>query len=133
MDNPTPGRLGEPQSARLVPADVRDEISTIAEQQRETLALLRQLIEMLLPKVDPDKPKLEDLIAVLVGHPRCSPAPLPRAPRGSVGAGARARAWRRSVCMARVRSGSMMGTPAAHSTAQWSRAPSASTRGLGCR
>jgi hypothetical protein len=73
VDNPTPGRLGEPQSARLVPADVRDEISTIAEQQRETLALLRQLIEMLLPKVDPDKPKLEDLIAVLVGHPRCSP------------------------------------------------------------
>ena len=68
MDNPTPGRLGEPQSARLVPADVRDEISTIAEQQRETLALLRQLIEMLLPKVDPDKPKLEDLIAVLVGQ-----------------------------------------------------------------
>jgi hypothetical protein len=47
---------------------MRDEIAIIGEQQRETLALLRQLIEMLLPKGDPDKPKLEDLIAALVGQ-----------------------------------------------------------------
>ncbi len=50
------------------PSDMRDEIALIGEQQRETLALLRQLIEMLLPRGDPDKPKLEDLIAALVGQ-----------------------------------------------------------------
>ena len=68
MDSPIPGRSREPPSPRLAPSEIREEIATIGEQQRETLALLRQLIEMLLPKVDPDKPKLEDLIAVLVGQ-----------------------------------------------------------------
>jgi hypothetical protein len=45
-----------------------DEIAVIGEQQRETLALLRQLIELLLPKAGLDKPKLEDLMAALVGQ-----------------------------------------------------------------
>jgi hypothetical protein len=49
----------------------RDEdLAVIREQTRETLALLRQLIEMLLPKGDPDAPKLEDLIAALVAQQR---------------------------------------------------------------
>jgi len=47
---------------------MRDEITVISAQQRQILALLRQLIEMLLPKADPGKPKLEDLIAGLVGQ-----------------------------------------------------------------
>jgi hypothetical protein len=34
----------------------------------ETLALLRQLVEMLLLKGDPDKPKLEDLLAALIAQ-----------------------------------------------------------------
>ena len=45
-----------------------DLLSLIAEQQRDTLNLLRQLIELLLPKADPDSPKLEDLIAALVAQ-----------------------------------------------------------------
>jgi hypothetical protein len=47
-----------------------DDLAIIREQTRETLALLRQLIEMLLPKGDPDAPKLEDLIAALVAQQR---------------------------------------------------------------
>ncbi len=43
-----------------------DDLSVIREQTRETVALLRQLIEMLLPRGEPDAPKLEDLIAALV-------------------------------------------------------------------
>ncbi len=39
--------------------------------------------------------------------------------------------FRRSAAIARVRSGSKTGSPAAHSTAQWSRAPNASARGDG--
>ncbi len=50
------------------PSDMRDEITIISAQQRKTVALLRQLVEMLLPRGDPDKPKLEDLIAALVGQ-----------------------------------------------------------------
>ena len=49
-------------------ADFADDLDVIKEQTRATLALLRQLIEMLLPKGDPDKPKLEDLIAALVAQ-----------------------------------------------------------------
>ncbi len=47
-----------------------DDWAVIREQGRETLALLRQLIEMLLPKGDPNAPKLEDLIAALVVQQR---------------------------------------------------------------
>ena len=68
MDTPTSRHSRQPLSAPVEPSDMRDEIAVIAEQQRETLALLRQLIEMLLPKSVPDKPKLEDLIAALVGQ-----------------------------------------------------------------
>ena len=68
MENATSGRSDRPRSARLGAPDMANEIAVISEQQRETLALLRQLIEMLLPRADPDKPKLEDLIAVLVGQ-----------------------------------------------------------------
>jgi hypothetical protein len=49
-------------------ADFADDLDVIKEQTRATLALLRQLIGMLLPKDDPDKPKLEDLIAALVAQ-----------------------------------------------------------------
>ena len=63
MDNPIP-----PEPAPIATPEIRDEIAVIGEQQRETLVLLRQLIEMLLPKGDPDKPKLEDLVAALVGQ-----------------------------------------------------------------
>jgi len=68
MENATSGRSGTPPSSRRAASDMANEIAVISEQQRETLALLRQLIEMLLPRADPDKPKLEDLIAVLVGQ-----------------------------------------------------------------
>ncbi len=47
-----------------------DDIAVIREQTRETVALLRQLTEMLLPKGDPNAPKLEDLIAALVTQQR---------------------------------------------------------------
>jgi hypothetical protein len=50
-------------------SDWQAEIEVIGERTRETLALLRQLVEMLLPKGDdPDKPKLEDLIAAMVAQ-----------------------------------------------------------------
>lgn len=68
MANPLPGRSQEPQSPRRAASNISEEIATVSAQQRETLALVRQLIEMLLPKGDPDKPKLEDLIAALVGQ-----------------------------------------------------------------
>lgn len=68
MENATSGRSDKPSPSRRAASDVANEIAVISEQQRETLALLRQLIEMLLPRADPDKPKLEDLIAVLVGQ-----------------------------------------------------------------
>ena len=53
---------------KLNGADLAENLDVIKEQTRETLALLRLLIEMLLPKGDPDKPKLEDLIAALVAQ-----------------------------------------------------------------
>jgi hypothetical protein len=68
MGNATSDRSGSQQSSRRAASDMANEITIIGEQQRETLALLRQLIEMLLPRADQDKPKLEDLIAVLVGQ-----------------------------------------------------------------
>ena len=68
MDNSASGRSGSRLSSPRAASDMANEIAVIGEQQRETLALLRQLIEMLLPRADPDKPKLEDLIAVLVGQ-----------------------------------------------------------------
>ena len=43
-----------------------DDLGVIRQQTRDILALMRQLIELLLPKGDPDGPKLEDLIAALV-------------------------------------------------------------------
>lgn len=48
--------------------DRGDDLAVIREQTRETIALLRQLVEMLLPKGDPDKPKLEDLLSALVAQ-----------------------------------------------------------------
>jgi hypothetical protein len=66
MENTTSERSGG--SPRRAASDMAKEVAIIGEQQRETLTLLRQLIEMLLPRADPDKPKLDDLIAVLVGQ-----------------------------------------------------------------
>ena len=68
MENATSDRSASPRSSPRAAPDMANELAVIGEQQRETLALLRQLIEMLLPRADPDKPKLEDLIAVLVGQ-----------------------------------------------------------------
>lgn len=68
MDTPTSGHSRQPLSPPAARSTMTDRIAVIAEQQRETLALLRQLIEMLLPGADPGKPKLEDLIAALVGQ-----------------------------------------------------------------
>lgn len=65
---PTSNRSPQPQSVDPATPDMQDAIAIIGAQQRETLALLRQLIEMLLPRGDPDKPRLEDLIASLVGQ-----------------------------------------------------------------
>jgi hypothetical protein len=48
--------------------DFADDLEVIRERTRETLALLRQLIGMLLPKGDPDKPTLEELITALVAQ-----------------------------------------------------------------
>ena len=48
--------------------DRDDDLAVIREQTRDILALMRQLIELLLPKGDPDGPKLEDLIAALVAQ-----------------------------------------------------------------
>lgn len=67
-DMPTPGGPPEPQSPDPAPSDVRDAIAVTGAQQTETLTVLRQLIEMLFPRGDPDKPRLEDLIASLVGQ-----------------------------------------------------------------
>jgi hypothetical protein len=50
--------------------DSDDDLAVIREQTREILMLLRQLIDMLLPRGDPDGPKLEDLIAALIGLQR---------------------------------------------------------------
>jgi hypothetical protein len=49
-------------------SEFADEVSLIKEQTRETLALLRKLVEMLLPKGDPDKLTLEDLLAALIAQ-----------------------------------------------------------------
>ena len=48
--------------------ELAGDVEIIKEQTRQTLALLRQLVEMLLPKGDPDKPKLEDLLAALIAQ-----------------------------------------------------------------
>ena len=48
--------------------ELAGDVEIIKEQTRDTLALLRQLVEMLLPKGDPDKPKLEDLLAALIAQ-----------------------------------------------------------------
>ena len=98
MDNPAPGRSGDRSPLGSFPQNVRDEISTIAEQQRETLALLRQLIEMLLPEVDPDKPKLEASLPSWSGTlAACRHLPQPRRRRRrrrpERGRGGEASAW----------------------------------------
>jgi hypothetical protein len=61
-------RGGPPIAGYSAGGDVAADLDIIREQTRESLLLLRQLIEMLLPKGDPDKPKLEDLIAALVAQ-----------------------------------------------------------------
>ena len=52
----------------MVEQDRDDDLAIIREQTRDILALMRQLIELLLPKGDPDGPKLEDLIAAMVAQ-----------------------------------------------------------------
>ena len=47
-----------------------DDLTIIREQTRETIALLRQLVEMLLPKSDQGAAKLEDVLAELVTQQR---------------------------------------------------------------
>lgn len=68
MDQAHPGQNGDDTGPATAARD--DDLAVIREQTRETLALLRQLIEMLLPKGDPDAPKLEDLLAALVAQQR---------------------------------------------------------------
>ena len=58
-------RAGQPPSGD---GTVSEQLAQIQELQRQTLALLRQIAELLIPKGDPDKPRLEDLIAALVGQ-----------------------------------------------------------------
>ena len=57
-----------PPSAGSAKQNLDDDLAVIREQTRDILALMRQLIELLLPKGDPDGPKLEDLIAALVAQ-----------------------------------------------------------------
>jgi hypothetical protein len=64
-----PQASSERSNADPAAVEQAGEVEIIKEQTRETLALLRQLLEMLLPKSDPDKPRLEDLIAALVAQP----------------------------------------------------------------
>jgi hypothetical protein len=61
-------RSGTRLAVETAGADIAAEIAIVREQTRETLALLRQLVQMLLPDADPDRPKLEDLIAALVAQ-----------------------------------------------------------------
>ena len=63
-----PAASSEHSSADPSAGELAADIDVIKEQTRDTLALLRQLVEMLLPKGDPDKPKLDDLIAALVAQ-----------------------------------------------------------------
>ena len=63
-----PQTSSEHSNADPTAVGLAGDVEIIKEQTRETLALLRQLVEMLLPKGDPDKPKLEDLIAALVAQ-----------------------------------------------------------------
>jgi signal transduction histidine kinase len=70
MDQRNAGQPSKKGDGSDVASGIEDDIAAIREQTRETVALLRQLIEMLLPKGDPDAPKLEDLIAALIAQQR---------------------------------------------------------------
>jgi hypothetical protein len=64
MDQTNPSH---PNTRSVAPGE-EDDLTVIREQGRETIALLRALIDMLLPKGDHDGPKLEELIAALVAQ-----------------------------------------------------------------
>ena len=67
--NTTERALDDRQAKGSTTEQGRDDVlAVIREQTRDILALMRQLIELLLPKGDPDGPKLEDLIAALVAQ-----------------------------------------------------------------
>ena len=68
MDQTETAPAGRPTKNKTGEPDRDDDLAVIREQTRETLALMRQLIELLLPKGDPDKPKLEDLLAALIAQ-----------------------------------------------------------------
>jgi hypothetical protein len=61
---------GQTAAKAEAPREHADDLTVIREQTRQCVMLLRQLIEMLLPKGDPDAPKLEDLIAAMVAQQR---------------------------------------------------------------
>jgi len=63
-----PQASSEHRSEDPAAVEMAGDVEVIKEQTRETLALLRQLVEMLLPKGDLDKPKLEDLLAALIAQ-----------------------------------------------------------------
>jgi len=62
----------EPNDGLAARADTGrdDDLTIIREQTRETVTLLRQLVEMLLPKSDQGAAKLEDVLAELVTQQR---------------------------------------------------------------
>ena len=68
MDQTEKALGGGPASGSAAEQNRYDDLTVIREQTRDILALMRQLIELLLPKGDPDGPKLEDLIAALVAQ-----------------------------------------------------------------
>ena len=68
MDQTDKTASGSPASGSTAEQSRDDDLAVIREQTRDILALMRQLIELLLPKGDPDGPKLEDLIAALVAQ-----------------------------------------------------------------
>ena len=68
MDHLQSGPTGRKTTKSTVEHAGDDDLAVIREQTRDILALMRQLIELLLPKGDPDGPKLEDLIAALVAQ-----------------------------------------------------------------
>ena len=68
MDQTDKTASGSPASGSAAEQSRDDDLAVIREQTRDILALMRQLIELLLPKGDPDGPKLEDLIAALVAQ-----------------------------------------------------------------
>lgn len=70
MDRPAPEHTGSHAAEREPSSSWEEDLAVIRDQTHESVELLRRLVEMLLPKGDPDAPKLEDLLAALIVQQR---------------------------------------------------------------